>query len=105
MTEGMEASAQILNSFRHLAPLIGVHLDKDLALESNPSLMKRPRKHVAPKGRGRHVKQEEEPDLNALHSTVLLMAKILVRHDQQIEAVRREDTFIFFFNNQAPTGH
>ena len=33
-----------------------------------------------------------------------MMAKILVRHDQQIEAVRREDTFIFFFNNQAPTG-
>ena len=104
MTEGLEASAQILQSFQHLAPLLGVKLDKDLTLAPNPAQPKRPRKDVVPKGKGRHVKQEHEMDQSQLQETVLLMAKILVRHDQQIEAVRREDTFIFFFNNQAPTG-
>ena len=104
MTEGMEASAQILQSFQHLAPLLGVKLDKDLELAPNPALMKRLRSDAGPKGRGRHVKQEDETESFNLRETVLLMAKILVRHDQQIEAVRREDTFIFFFNNQAPTG-
>jgi hypothetical protein len=103
-TEGLEASAQILQSFQHLAPLLGVKLDKDLTLAPNPAQTKRPRQDVGPTGKGRHVKQENEMDQSQLQETVLLMAKILVRHDQQIEAVRREDTFIFFFNNQAPTG-
>jgi len=104
MTEGLNASEQILQSFQHLAPLLGVKLDKDLELTPNPGLMKRQRKDVVPKGKGRHVKQEDSPDLQQIQETVTLIAKILVRHDQQIEAVRREDTFIFFFNNQAPTG-
>ena len=51
MTEGMEASAQILQSFQHLAPLLGVKLDKDLELAPQSCPDEAPSKRRRAKGK------------------------------------------------------
>jgi hypothetical protein len=100
MTDNLDASQQVLAAFQQLAPLMGVKTDPDLILSQNPSQPKRAKKDVAP-GR-RMVKQDEGP--TALQDAVMLMARLLVRHDQALKEAQKETAFLFFFNNKAPTG-
>lgn len=100
MNDSLDASQQVLVAFQQLAPLLGVATDPDLTLSQNPGQPKRAKKDVAP-GR-RTVKQEE--GTTDLQEAVLLMAKLLVRHDQALQEAQKETAFLFFFNNKAPTG-
>jgi len=100
MTDNLDASQQVLAAFQQLAPLMGVKTDPDLILSQNPSQPKRAKKDVAP-GR-RMVKQDEGS--TALQDAVMLMARLLVRHDQALQEAQKETAFLFFFNNKAPTG-
>ena len=100
MTDSMDASQQVLAAFQQLAPLMGVKMDPDLNLQPNPNQPKRAKKDVVPARR--MVKQEE--GTSNLQETILLMARILVRHDQALQEAQRETAFLFFFNNKAPTG-
>ena len=87
MLDQLEASNQVMAVFRSMAPL----LDRSLQLEDNPGLQKRQRKEGAAKA---PLLQQSQVDLA---KAMTLMAKLLIKQDQEIQAIRREDTFLLFF--------
>ena len=97
-TAASDASDQIMASFRRMMPHFQVE-DKTLNLAPNPALPKRQRRDQETKskqGPGKPVRENQgSPD-----PALLLMAKMLLKLDQEIQLQRREDTFIFFFSSQ-----
>ena len=105
MESGQDASNQILAVFQNMAPLLTHMKDTDLKLPDNPALPKRPRHAEGGKGKGKHVKQEDvAQDDDRMVQAFKLMAKILIRQDQDIQSIKKEDSFVFFFNSKASTG-
>ena len=101
MTEGLSAQAQIWKSFREMMPDLQTIKDETLSLSQNPGLQKRPRKDHDHKGKGKHrVVDPVDQD----HPSLRLMARLMIQHDQELQSLRRESTFILFFDNQDKTG-
>ena len=94
MQDHMDASAQVLNIFKSMAPF----LDESLQLEANPGLQKRQRKDAG-------AKPPKDPQASVdVTKALTLMARLVLRQDQEIQSIRREDTFLLFFNNKEKTG-
>ena len=88
----MAVSAQIQQAFGALAPM----LDSTLNLAVNPR---------DPKQRRTSAKDEPDedmPELQSQHQAVpvvkllTLLANLVVRHDQELQTLRKMDQFIFF---------
>ena len=105
MQEGYEASSQIMNAFKHMMPLLQRIPDPDLKLAENPALPKRQRNSGGGKGQGKTVKTEEDehPGDN-LATAFKLLARMVIRQDQEMQNLRRETNFVFFFSGKATTG-
>jgi hypothetical protein len=98
-----EAMQQMLQTFQHLAPLL--HVDKGLTLEPNPAAPKKQRKHqdVEPNGHGLAKGQSQGATLD--HNQILLMmGRLLLRVDRDLQVLQRETTFIFYFSCKDPKG-
>lgn len=95
-----EAGEQILAAFQHLTPM----LDSSLKLTQNAH-PKRQRKGNQPPG------NQEQPDhvmetkgkIN-LASAMTLMAKLAIQLDREMQLLKKEDTYIFFFANKENEG-
>ena len=93
MTDQLDATGQVLAIFKQMAPM----WDHSLQLSENPGLQKRQRKDAGVKA-AKH--QQPSPDLA---KAMTLMARLVIRQDQEIQASRREDTFLLFFDNKEKT--
>ena len=94
MNESMEMSAQIWTAFQHMAP----YLDKTLKLEQNAAPPKRPRKG--------EPAQQTHPKTMANNVNLALamsqLAKLALKLDRDMQLMKKEDTYIFFFGNKGP---
>ena len=96
-TEEVGASAQIMQAFGALMPMLGqAQLDKTLTLPANPRL---------PKARRRNDKEEpdevmQDPPQQHQNMQVIKLlttvAGLVIRHDQELQNLRKMDQFIFF---------
>jgi hypothetical protein len=94
MNESMEMSAQIWTAFQHMAP----YMDKTLKLEQNDAPPKRPRK-------GEPVPQTHNKPMASNVNLALAMsqlAKLALKLDRDMQLMKKEDTYIFFFGNKGP---
>ena len=92
-------STQMMETFKELAPL----LDKSLQLAPNPRRAKAPRKGGAnAPDEAENLHQQEKPTGKAMQ-LLTTMAQLIVRHDQEMNSLRRTDQFILFLNPD-PTG-
>eukprot|EP00435_Cladocopium_sp_Y103_P046324 s1590_g13.t1 len=95
-TEQTQAAMQIWEAFQEVTPF----LDKGLKLEPDPRQPKRPR------GRG---KEPQPPQGGQGHddqkvlAMMKLMASLLIRHDQDWQSLKRNDSFVLFFSKE-PSG-
>eukprot|EP00435_Cladocopium_sp_Y103_P017226 s3371_g4.t1 len=90
-----EASGQILEIFRDLAPVLK---DCSLKLEENPGLPKRQRRDGASQAKQTQLLQTN------LANTLMLIGRLLIRQDMELQSIRREDSFVFFFDTRESTG-
>ena len=90
------ASAQVIQAFRSLAP----YMDTTLKLAPNPGATKRPRVNQGTDRKDHRQKDDEGEILPAMQ----LMARMVINMDRDWQMLKREDTFVLFFNNQEPTG-
>jgi hypothetical protein len=94
MPETQEMSEQIWAAFQHVAPLI----DQSLKLEQNKAAPKRPR-------RGELVKPDQHqglPDKLNLAKAMSQLAQLALKLDRDMQLMKQEDTYIFFFSNKGP---
>jgi hypothetical protein len=94
MPETQEMSEQIWAVFQHVAPLI----DQSLKLEQNKAAPKRPR-------RGELVKPDQHqglPDKLNLAKAMSQLAQLALKLDRDMQLMKQEDTYIFFFSNKGP---
>ena len=85
-------STQMMETFKELAPL----LDKSLQLAPNPRRAKAPRKGGAnAPDEAENLHQQEKPTGKAMQ-LLTTMAQLIVRHDQELNSLRRTDQFILF---------
>lgn len=92
-----EMSNQVLAAFRAITPM----LDKMLTLEPNSAAPKRPRRGEPAKAQPGHSKHQLKDTVNLAHA-VPLMAKLAIRLDRDLQQMKKEDTFIFFFGHNSP---
>lgn len=96
-----DALQQMLQTFQNIAPL----LDNSLKLAPNPAAPKRPRRapdQADPNDKGSHIKgQSPQIDQQKL---LLLMGRLLLKVDRDLQVLQRETTFIIFFSSQEQTG-
>ena len=104
MMDGCDATSQILATFQSLVPHLQTTLDKDLKLEPNPGATKRPRNDGASKGKGKKTKPEDEQTQQNRGNVLAILTKLVLRQDQEIQSLRREDTFLFFFDSNTKGG-
>ena len=102
--DGCDATSQILATFQSLVPHLQTTLDKDLKLEPNPGATKRPRNDGASKGKGKKTKPEDEQTQQNRDNVLAILTKLVLRQDQEIQSLRREDTFLFFFDSNTKGG-
>ena len=91
-------SAQMMETFKELAPL----LDQSLRLAPNPRKTKAPRRGGPNNPDAAETMQQQKPTGKALQ-LLTTMAQLIVRHDQEMNSLRRTDQFILFLNPD-PTG-
>ena len=92
------ASQQMLDAFGALMPLFK---DKDLKLQPNPRHAKIRRKNAPKSPTEDEVDQdmEEVPTLPVLR-LLKAMAQLVIRHDQEMQNLRRMDQFMLFLNHE-----
>ena len=93
--ESEDASAQVLQAFQNLAPL----LDGTLKLSANPAATKRQR--VAA-----HLAKKDKPsaETSNLLPVLQVMAKLVLSLDRENQLQKKEDTYLFFFNSKETSG-
>ena len=95
-----EAGEQILAAFQHLTPM----LDTSLKLSQNGP-PKRQRKGSKPQGNLETPDQDMETKSKVnLASAMSLMAKLAIQLDREMQLMKKEDTYIFFFVNKENEG-
>ena len=92
MPEGEEVTTQIWQAFQAMGPM----LDRTLQLSPNAP-PKRQRKGDS--NREDHQKQGASDKIQ-LAQAVTLMTKLALQMDRDLQAMKREDTFILFFANK-----
>ena len=94
--ESEDASAQVLQAFQSLAPL----LDGSLKLTTNPGATKRQKVDA------QSDKKKDKPTAESsnLLPAIQLMAKLVISLDRDQQLQKKEDTYLFFFNSKEPTG-
>lgn len=93
-------SAQMMETFCALAPLLQ---DPSLKLTPNPRRTKAPRRgEGSSQDSAEHMHQQDKHPGKAL-TLLNTMAHMLIRHDQELNGLRRTDQFILFLNPD-PTG-
>lgn len=104
MMDGMAAQHQIQATFNQLAPLLQAVTDQSLKLDPNPNKQKKA-KNEHTKGKGKSAKPPDgEPAPAQLAQAMLVMSKLLIRLDRDLQSIKQEDSFLLFFNNKQPTG-
>jgi hypothetical protein len=94
-----EASQQILDAFSNLAPLFR---DNTLMLEPNPRETKTRRRDPPqkpedlPKNRGTGPRETTEQT-----KLLLALAHLAIKHDQELQSMRKQDQFILFLSSEA----
>lgn len=96
-----DALQQMLQTFQNIAPL----LDNGLKLAPNPEAPKRQRRaqdQADPSDKSSLAKgQAQQIDHQKL---LLLMGRLLLKVDRDLQVLQRETTFIIFFSSQEQTG-
>ena len=97
----MAASAQMKEAFGALASLF---VDKTLALPENPRQTKA-RRRDGPRGQDAEMADPPQTGDQPAPTMKMLttMAQLLIRHDQELQGLRRMDQYILFLNPE-PTG-
>ena len=91
-----QAAQQLLSAFQNVLPM----LDKTLHLEPDPRNPKRRRDQRKQNQLG----EQDVPQTNKHMMTMMkLMANILIRQDQEMQQLKRNDSFILYFSKK-PTG-
>lgn len=97
----LAASAQMKEAFGALASMF---VDKSLVLPENP---KRPKARRRDGPRDQDIAMADPPQTGELQAPALkmltTMAQLLIRHDQELQGLRRMDQYILFLNPE-PTG-
>ena len=97
MEPGEEAAQQVAMAFRNLAPL----LDGSLKLEANPGALKRQRKNGLSEVTANN---QQNAQSTATQQTLMLLAKLAIRLDRDMQLLHRETTYLFFFNCKEQDG-
>ena len=98
MTTEDEATKQVFQIFQNMTPL---WTDMSLKLEERPGPDKRPRRGEPPEQSPKPKGNQPQPQLA---KAMGLMAKLVVQLDKDMQIMKAEDTCIFFFNNNEPSG-
>ena len=96
------ALSQMLQTFQNLAPM----LDTGLKLSPNPAAPKRQRRQdgaIKPKEESSQQGHGQDAHLDQ-QKLLILMAKLLLRVDRDLQVIHRETTFIFYFSCKDPKG-
>ena len=92
MEDAEDATTQIWQAFQELSPI----LDQTLKLSQNAP-PKRQR-------RGEHTTKQREPQGSQekvqLAQALVLLTKLTLKLDRELQTLKREDTFVFFFANK-----
>ncbi|CAL1148105.1 unnamed protein product [Cladocopium goreaui] len=97
-----DLALHLREAFQHLAPLFQVK-DKDLTLQANPRKAKSRRKEEP---NSQDSKEDVDmPNVSTAPTMQLLrtLTQLVVRHDQELQDLRKMDQFILFLNPE-PTG-
>ncbi|CAL1140453.1 unnamed protein product [Cladocopium goreaui] len=97
MPEPEETNQQVWTAFQ----AIGALLDDSLQLEPNAAGPKRQRKEEPTKAKGHPQTKQLKEKIDVAHA-LSLMAKLTLRLDRELQQLKREDTFIFFFGHKGP---
>ena len=97
MPEPEETNQQVWTAFQ----AIGALLDDSLQLEPNAAGPKRQRKEEPTKAKGNPQTKQLKEKIDVAHA-LSLMAKLTLRLDRELQQLKREDTFIFFFGHKGP---
>lgn len=97
MPDPEETNHQVWQAFQ----AIGALLDDSLHLEPNAAAPKRPRRGEPAKTKGQHPNQHMQEKIDVARA-LSLMAKLTLRLDRDLQQLKREDTFIFFFGHKGP---
>ena len=98
----MDAQQQMMEAFQQLAPLFQVK-DETLQLPPNPRATKaRRREDQGKQGSTPAVDTQGGPGAPAMQM-LALMTQLLVKHDQELQSLRRMDQ-LFLFLNPEPSG-
>ena len=91
---------QILETFQNLGPYLSSTVDHSLELEANPGKHKKQRRDDGSKGHSKGKGNREQKELmeqqGQYHQVLNLLTRLALRQDQELQALRREDTFLFF---------
>jgi len=97
MQDTDEVNSQVWSAFQAIGPL----LDKHLILAPNPAAPKRQRKGDSDKQQGKHQVNQSADKINVVQALTLL-TKLALRLDKDMQQLKTEDTFIFFFGHKGP---
>lgn len=98
MPEAEEVSQQVWAAFQAIAPLM---TDKTLILEPNAAPKRQRKGDSTPQPPG-HAKPTQGNGKVDLAQAMTLMAKLALRLDRDLQQLKREDTFIYFFGHKGP---
>ncbi|CAL1159315.1 unnamed protein product, partial [Cladocopium goreaui] len=98
MPEAEEVSQQVWTAFQAIAPLM---TDKTLILEPNAAPKRQRKGDSTPQPPG-HAKPTQGNGKVDLAQAMTLMAKLALRLDRDLQQLKREDTFIYFFGHKGP---
>ena len=92
------AAEQVIEAFSQLAPLFR---DNSLKLEPNPRVTKQ-RKRETPGQTGKPPQQADHDQQEALPVMQLVrtMANLIIKHDQELQNLRKMDQFILFLSSE-----
>ena len=99
-TEDLEMSGEVRDAFGALAPLLQ-KIDSSLRLAPNPRSAKTRRKGDTHNQGGEDAElQMDEPRAPQMLQLVKTLTQLVVRHDQELQSLRRMDQFILFLNHE-----
>lgn len=99
MDDTEEVALQMAEVFKHVMPMF----DTGLKLEPDPRNPKRCRDQKRPENREAHVPRHQTQETQQLASMMRLMATVLIRQDQDLQSLKRNDSFVLFFSKE-PSG-
>lgn len=85
-----EAASQVWQTFQALSPL----LDHTLRLSQNAPPKRQRKEGLTNRERGHDL---DAPEKLQLTQAIMLLTKLTLRMDKELQALKKEDTFLFFF--------